>query len=247
MSLDHLDYLDHLRGDADAVANAVAVCDPDAPIAGCPGWTLSALVAHLGTVHRWARAAVIMGGPPTLDHEADPAPTDPAAMAQWLRDGVDRLVASLREVDPEAPTWHPFPVEPRVAGLWRRRQAQETFVHRIDAEMAIGRTPVIDAALAADGVDEYWTVMLPRLLSRERLTTPPSIVAVHLTDRAGEWVADGRSGRVVLDPSAAPSATISGDAATVLLRLWGRPVGGSAITVSGDAAAADAWLALGGA
>lgn len=244
MSLDHLS---HLRRDADALADAVAGGDPDAPIAGCPGWTLIDLAAHLGRVHRWARAAIVTGGPPEIDHTADPAPTEPAAMAQWLRDGADRLIVALEAVDPQAPTWHPFPVEPKVAGLWPRRQAQETFVHRIDAELAVGRTPVIDAELAADGIDEYWTVMLPRLLSREGLTPPQSVVAVRLTDRAGEWVADGRSGVVVLAPAAAPAATISGDAAAVLLQMWGRPLEEGAITVEGDTTVADAWLALGGA
>jgi uncharacterized protein (TIGR03083 family) len=167
-------------------------------------------------------------------------------MAQWLRAGAERLVATLQATDPAAPTWHPFPVEPKLAGLWRRRQCQETFVHRLDAELAIGRTPAIDTELAADGVDEYWNVMLPRMLSREGLTTPGSVLAVRLTDAPGEWVVDGRSGAVAITPDAAPQATIGGASAAMLLRLWGREVPASAISVSGDADVAAAWLALGG-
>ena len=219
---------------------------PDAPIAGCPGWTLSDLARHVGTVHRWARAAVLTADVPRLAPDSDPMPTPPEGMAQWLRDGAERLVTTLEATDPAAPTWHPFPVEPKLAGLWRRRQCQETFVHRLDAELAIGHTPVIDDELAADGVDEYWNVMLPRMLSREGLTTPGSVLAVRLTDAPGAWVVDGRSGAVALAPIVEPQASISGSSAAMLLRLWGREVAAGAISVSGDADVAAAWLTLGG-
>lgn len=241
-----LDHLSHLHDDAHAFAAAVAAGRPDAIVAGCPGWTLSGLAKHLGTVHRWARAAIVTADVPRLDPEADPMPDDPEGMAQWLRDGAERLLAALHATEPSAPTWHPFPVEPKVAGLWRRRQCQETFVHRIDAELAAGRTPHIDRDLAADGVDEYWNVMLPRMLSREGLTTPATVLRVRLTDTEEEWVIDGRSGAVALT-DADPGATISGTAAAMLLRLWGRPVSDDSITISGDAGTAAGWLALGGA
>ncbi len=244
MSLDHLT---HLRREAAGLADAVAAGAADAPIAGCPGWTLRGLAKHVGTVHRWARAAVLTAEVPSLDPEGDPMPERADDMAQWLRDGAGRLIDTLSATDVSAPTWHPFPVEPKVAGLWRRRQCQETFVHRIDAELAIGREPVIDRELAADGVDEYWNVMLPRMLSREGRTTPSSVLAVRLTDGPGEWLVDGASGSVVLGAASAPAATISGTAATMLLRLWGRPVAAGEIAVSGDPAAAAEWLALGGA
>jgi uncharacterized protein (TIGR03083 family) len=246
MSLDHLA---HLRREAAGLATAVAAGAPDAPIAGCPGWTLRGLAKHVGTVHRWARGAVLTADVPKVDPEGDPMPEGAEEMAQWLRDGAGRLIDTLSSTDVSAPTWHPFPVEPKVAGLWRRRQCQETFVHRLDAELAIGLDPVIDRELAADGVDEYWTVMLPRMLSREGRATPSSVLAVRLTDAPGEWVVDGRSGVVVLGAavSAAPAATISGTAAAMLLRLWGRPVADGAVEVAGDSAAAAQWLALGGA
>lgn len=244
MSLDHLTQL---RREAAGFADAVAAGAPDAPIAGCPGWTLSGLAKHVGTVHRWARAAVLTADVPKIDPEHDPMPDGAEPMAQWLRDGAGRLIDTLSTTDVAAPTWHPFPVEPKVAGLWRRRQCQETFVHRIDAELAIGLDPVIDRDLAEDGVDEYWTVMLPRMLSREGRATPSSVLAVRLTDGPGEWLVDGSSGTVMLGGTAAPAATISGTSAAMLLRLWGRPVADGAIAVSGDSAVAADWLALGGA
>ena len=244
-----LDHLDHLRRDAHRLADIVAASPPDAEVPGCPGWTLRDVAGHTGFVHRWAREALLTAAPPQIDPAADPVPDQPAGVADWLRAGAERLLASLAAADPTAPTWHPFPVEPKVAGLWRRRQSQETFVHRLDAEMAVGVSSDIDAELAADGVDEYWTVMLPRMLSREKLTPPASVLRVRLTDQPGEWTVDGASGTVVLAGSGvtAPAATLSGTAADMLLRLWGRPVAPDAIAVEGDAQVAAAWLALGGA
>jgi uncharacterized protein (TIGR03083 family) len=202
---------------------------------------------HLGQVHRWVIGAITTGGPPTPGAAGDPAPTEElGALAAWIRDGADRMLTLLAATDPSAPTWHPFLVEPKVAGLWRRRQAQEASVHRWDAEHAIGQTAVIAADLAADGVDEYWTVMLPRMLTREERATPATTIAVELTDTGERWVVRGDSGLPVLDPEAQPVAVVRGDAESVLLALWGRPTA-RPLVVSGDSDALAVWLALGGA
>jgi uncharacterized protein (TIGR03083 family) len=245
MSLDHLALLaDDLAAFVDAVATGPATAE----IAGCPGWTLPDLGVHLGSVHRWAREAIVTGALPQIDPSSDPAPTDLATIAAWVRIGADRLLLALHELDPEQPTWHPFPVEPKVAGIWRRRQAQEASVHRWDAQRAIGRSPSIDAAVAEDGIDEYWTVMLPRMCIRESRRTPASVLAVELTDTGCRWVIDGSGGLPVLSTGGDdPSATLRGEAQHVLLRLWGRPIPDGSVHVSGDAATATGWLAMGGA
>ena len=243
-----LDYLSLLAADVEAFALALEAGSPDAEIAGCPGWTLPALGTHLGVVHRWARAAIVTGGAPQLDPASDPAPTDLVGIAGWVRDGGARLISTLTETDPSQPTWHPFPVEPKVAGLWRRRQAQEASVHRWDAQRAVGLSPTIDTEFAADGIDEYWTVTLPRMLSRERRTPPASVFATSTTDTGGRWVVDGASGQVLpAGPDVNPHAELRGSALDLLLRLWGRPVDGGALEVVGDAEVCADWLALGGA
>lgn len=242
-----LDYLSLLAADIGAFAIALETGEPEAEIAGCPGWTLPALGAHLGGVHRWARAAIITGAVPQLDPAADPAPRDLAGIAAWIRDGGERLIATLGEINPLEPTWHPFLVEPKLAGLWMRRQAHETSVHRWDAERAIGLSPVIETAFAADGIDEYWTVMLPRLITREQRTVPNSVIATSTTDTDQRWIVDGRSGAVLVGAAGDPHAELHGTAVDVLLRLWGRPVAADSVAVTGDAGVAAEWLALGGA
>jgi uncharacterized protein (TIGR03083 family) len=241
MAIDHLALL---SDDLDHFAAAVEHGPPDAPIAGCPGWTLLDLGEHLGEVHRWVLGALAVGAPPPA-HD-DPAPDGSAARAEWLRAGSARLLDALLSLDPAMPTWHPFPVAPKVAGLWRRRQAQEASVHRWDAERAAGGQPTIDAAFASDGIDEYFTVMLPRLLLRENRRTPASRLAVAVTDTATRWVVDGTTGLPALLPSGVEAdAEIRGDAASVLLRLWGRPSEG--VELDGARTVAEDWLALGGA
>ena len=240
-----IDHLSHLATNAAALADAVAIGAADAPIAGCPGWTLSQLAVHVGGVHRWARVAAATGAPPLIDPADDPAPTTMTGLAAWLRSGAEQLSATLLLLDPAAPTWHPFPVEPKVAGLWPRRQAHETAVHRIDAELAIGRTATLDAEFAADGVDEYWNVMLPRMLTRERRTPPNSRIAVELSDTGRRWVVSGAD-RVVSVVTGDAAAVVRGSSLVVLLRLWGRVVPDGSLAVDGDAAVATEWLALGG-
>lgn len=244
--MDRDEHLALLEPDIAAFAAAVATGPADATIAGCPGWTLVDLARHLGEVHRWALEAVLTGQRPVLDVAADPAPADPTALADWVRAGGSRLLDALRDLDPEAPTWHPFPA-PRVAGLWPRRQAQEASVHRWDAENAIGQATSIDAELAADGVDEYFTAMLPRLISREKLAAPTSVLGVSAVDTGHQWVVGVRDGRLEVLADAEPEAELAGIAEHVLLRLWGRAVPDGAIVVSGVPAVAAEWLALGGA
>src|SRR4029453_10276847 len=63
------------------------------------------------------------------------------------------LLEALGSTDPATLLWTFHPPD-QTAGFWRRRMAQETVVHRVDAESAHGRPRPVPAALAADGVDE---------------------------------------------------------------------------------------------
>jgi uncharacterized protein (TIGR03083 family) len=243
-----LDHLAHLRAAADAFAAVLDEGPLDAPVAGCPGWDVRRLGVHLGIVHRWAAAAARTAEPPRSE-DYDHEPGDDVDLAQWYRAAAGDLLVVLAGLDPDAPTWHPFPVALR-ASLWPRRQAHETTVHRWDAQQAVatstGRDPdPIDAVLAADGIDEYFGVMLPRLLVRRSPTLPVGTLGVHCTDAPGGWLVAGIDGRVEIvgDDPAGADALVTGPASDVLLRLWGRPAG--PIRRDGDPAVADAWLALG--
>jgi uncharacterized protein (TIGR03083 family) len=148
----------------------------------------------------------------------------------------------LRELDVEGPTWHPFPV-PKVGAIWPRRQAQEASVHRWDAERAIGLAPTIDPVLAADGIDEYFMLALPRLMRRERVEAPAAPLAVRTTDTDDHWLVGARDGTIAMLEDGDPATELVGPADQVLLTLWRRPVPDGAVSVSG---ASIGWLDLGG-
>ncbi|MGD9703502.1 MAG: maleylpyruvate isomerase family mycothiol-dependent enzyme [Acidimicrobiia bacterium] len=243
-----LDHLTHLERESARFADVVELGPTDAAVTSCPGWDLRKLGLHIGRVQRWATIAAATGVEP--DREVfRSAPADDQELGTWLRNGTATLVETLRAVDPDTPTWHLFPGVPLVAGIWRRRQAHEILVHRWDAEAAIGRTTPLDAELASDGIDEYFGVMLPRLLEREQLAVPDSTLHVHCTDVAGEWLVQrGGDGQLdVLREHAKGTAALRGPAAALLLHLWGRRGGDGTIDIAGDADAASDWLALGGA
>lgn len=240
-------FVDHLLADAERFAAVLAAGGLDAPVAACPGWDIAKLAEHLGQVHRWAEFCVRLARPPSADERAALGSFDPADAAAWMRDGAGRLAATLRTIDPDGPTWHPFPADP-VARLWPRRMAHETAVHRWDAEHAAGRPAGVDAALASDGIDEYFEVMLPRKVARDGITLPVGSLHVHCTDTDGEWLVrvDG-SGYHLTREHAKGDAVLRGPAAPIVLRLWGRtPDDAGELAHFGDEAVLADWLALGG-
>ena len=155
----------------------------DAPVAACPGWDVTALVQHMAYIHRWADFAVRNAAAAGPGDVAEP--DSGADLADWLRTGAATLADDLAAVDPDAPTWHPFPVE-RTAWIWARRQAHETSMHRWDAEMATLGSSSLDPRLAADGITEYITLAVPRIAQREHVELPTVTVRIDCTD-----VADG--------------------------------------------------------
>lgn len=235
-----------LRADAARITELVA-SDLSAAVPACPGWSLRDLIEHVGTVHRWARAAVETAARPEPDRPRDPAPEEADALARWFGDGAIALANALDAADPGAATWTPFPiVEPTVAD-WVRRQTHETSLHRWDAESAVTSPRPIAAELAADGIDEYVGVMLPRAVSRDDLEWPAGSCHLHCTDTAGEWTLEVRDGVYVVDREHRKGdAAVRGTAEHLLLRLWGRAVSDDAIEILGDAEVGRAWTSLGG-
>lgn len=228
MALAALTYLAHLERAAADVAGRLRTGDLDAPVAGCPGWTLTDLVHHLGGIHRWARTAVVEG--PSEEQTVD-APTGRAALVDWFCAGASALTETLRATDPATPCWT-FGPRPRSAGFWFRRQAHETVLHAYDAAASQGGSTTPDATLALDGIDEVVTMFFPRQVRLGRTAPLPMSLALAPAE-GGRWVLPG--------DDATPAATVAGPAEAVLLLLWHRVgLDDPRLTISGsrDAAAA---------
>ena len=239
-------YLSSIRSDVDRMARTAREGDLNAPVDACPGWDLRELIAHTGAVHRWATTAIVGGEAPAAVEYAFPPPAAPGAeLGTWLLDGAGTLIASLETRQPEDPTWHPFGLEQQM-WVWARRQAQETMIHRWDAEIAAFGASSLEPAAAVEGIAEFFDLALPRVFVRESVAVPASSLHVHCTDRDGEWIAWNDDGEYRLAAEHRKGdAAVRGSAADLLLVLMGR-AGPSCIEIVGDPRAADAWLGLPG-
>lgn len=248
------EHLDSLKRDGEIVA-VLAGGDLSGMVPGCPGWTLETLVNHLGRVHRWVTSIVQRG-------EADDRPPFPAAPQvvdqAWFAEGLDGLVAALTEAGPDAPAWT-FPgVTTSTVRFWYRRQAQETSMHRWDAQSA--PTPrskaepdPIDVELAVDGIDEFLDQFAGPMRQLREQEPAELGGTVHLcaTDSShGEWTVrtDGRELLVghghghdgTAEATEHAGAVVRATASDLLLWLWGR-VPADRLEVTGDQAIVGRW------
>jgi uncharacterized protein (TIGR03083 family) len=240
-------YIENLLADAGRLATVLENGPLDTPVPACPGWHLARLAEHVGQIHRWANFCATHGRAPSAEEAQALESFDPTIAADWMRDGAAVLAGTLRALDPDSPTWHPFPAD-QINAFWPRRMAHETAVHRWDAERAVGRSATIDSALASDGIDEYVEIVLPRLIARGTTTTPSGSVHLHCTDVSGEWLVRFEDGEYqMVRAHQKGDAALRGPAAAILLKLWGRQADDAAeLSPVGDESVLDTWLAIGG-
>ncbi len=130
--------------------------------------------------------------------------------------------------------------------FWLRRMANETTVHRWDAQTVSGRADPILAGLAVDGIDEMLTVLLP-MQSHTQAPTLNATVHLHCTDHEGEWLVTFENGRATtIREHAKGDLAVRGPAASVYLWAWNRrPIGDGELQAFGDESLLDAWAAIG--
>lgn len=235
------DYLAALHSGADAFL-AAAAGNLDRRVPSCPEWNVAGLVEHLALVWEWAAAIVATGE--RADWGSPPPDRSEAVLLAWARQRADRLEDALGAADPDGDCWTFGP--PRTRRFWFRRQALETVLHAWDAQRATGRTEVMDPAVAADGVDEFLTVMIPRGLRRDPGTWAGETLHLHRTDGAGEWTLrlgpDGTAG--VEHGHGKADVALRGPAEALWLWCTNRvPPSELPIEILGDAGLAERWAA----
>jgi uncharacterized protein (TIGR03083 family) len=249
------DYYAQIESGAAAIGALVAAGDLTRPIPTCPEWTLRELAVHVGRAHRWAAQITATRSPVFVEFRSLPDgrfPAEPAAQADWLAAGARRAVAAIDEAGQD-PVWMFGSMVP--ASFWGRRMCHETLVHAADAQLAAGQQPDPAAALAADGIDEWLTVLMPPRAGqadpREQALPPGAALHVRPAD-AGGWIIRREPAGVTVTRTAGPGepaagadgAVVAGPAARLLLLLLRRvPVHDPAVTVFGDRAVLDRWLA----
>jgi uncharacterized protein (TIGR03083 family) len=239
-------YLDCLAADFELLRDAACLAGPEQPVPSCPGWTVTDLATHVGHVYLHKVAVMREKNWPDPWPPAD-LPAGPLAVLDL---GYRELTAEFagRQPDEPALTWYG---PEQTVGFWIRRMAQETVVHRMDAQLAAG-VPVIPAPadLAIDGIDE----LLKRFLAYGSVEWPEAYATVgdgHLAGDAGtdtivvtagpaSWTVRPAPRSVIVTDGAdsSPRAEVSADPDAMLRWLWGR-AGDGAVTAAGD----PAWAA----
>lgn len=260
-----VDYVGHFCREVaafEAAAGAAASSEAAPAVPSCPGWVVTDLVLHLGTVHRlvgrvigermqqpprggdrsWLGLAEDWTGwlPPGRAPQRSPVP---AGLLGWFHVGAADLQERFRAADPGEQVWT-WSADHSV-GFWQRMQAIETAVHRWDAENAVGAAQPLDAALAADAIGQTFEVMAP--MRRSVGKAPPGHGERFLfqrTDGPGTWVVQFDGDAVLLGtPDGHYDIQISGTAPDLALFLWQRAVTGK-LDVQGDTSLLSRYFTL---
>jgi uncharacterized protein (TIGR03083 family) len=150
--MDHREHCAALEEEIDRFADVLAVASPEAPVPGCPDWSVADLALHLGSVHRWAEhlvrvAAPAYKSPDSMNLNRGPVNSD------WIRSGGSQLLRTLRTGDPDQSMWAWGPDQH--LRWWSRRQLHETLLHRMDVDLAGGHSPTCAPEIAVDAIDEF--------------------------------------------------------------------------------------------
>lgn len=221
-------WIETLRQEGARMTAAARATSADAPVPTCPEWVARDLIRHMGGVHRWATSFVAEArsepGTQTLEEVSGGWPGD-EELADWFEAGYLRLVAVLEDAPPDVQCWTFMPA-PSPLAFWSRRQAHETAIHRVDAEIAAGRTvehlSPFTPSFAADGVDELLTGFVPRrstgLQSESKAT-----LGIECTDDSDAWLLTiGPDGVTTTTGESDADCTVRGAAEDLYLALWNR-------------------------
>jgi uncharacterized protein (TIGR03083 family) len=245
--MDDSRFLACLAADFGDLRDAAAAVELNAPVPSCPGWSVADLVGHVALVYLH-KVTIIRTGewpqqwpPPGLTAEGPLAPL--ARLGRTY--GQLRAEFNARRSASPTPTWYD---QDQTVGFWIRRMAQETVIHRIDAELAAGLpvTPV-PADLAVDGVDEvlkrflaYGSVAWPEefaQLKGEHLAAEDARDTIEITAAQTTWTVRPAPHQVVVEDGRAdnPRVRIEATPGHMLRWLWGRAPDG-AVRLTGDPA-----------
>ncbi|MFI1171739.1 maleylpyruvate isomerase family mycothiol-dependent enzyme [Streptomyces melanogenes] len=255
----HERYCDAVETHVRRFVETVRAVDPATEVPACPGWTFADLTRHHGTTHRWIAHLVRHRVTERVWSRDVPLelPDEEKDYPDWLAAAAEESLRVLRSADPETPMWsHGADQHVR---FFARRLLFEAVVHLADAELALGRTPRVEACTAADGIEEFLENLpyFGRLAeSGAALGRDGASLRLRATDTGAAWTvvlggangfrwenaAGGASGSAV--PEADATVTVEGPAGELLLLVYGRRApGDEEFTVAGEREVLDAWLA----
>lgn len=244
-TVNYVEHCDVLEVEIDRFATVFEEANHSTMVPSCPEWSVLDLAEHLGHVHRWAEHLVRVRATervPSAEMDFERGPVS----ARWIRSGGASLLSLLRSGNPEEAMWA-WGVDQHLR-FWSRRLLHETFVHRIDLELAVGQFPVVDSVMACDAIDEFFVNLesagdfspnVNKICGRDEL------LRITATDVAGTWTIQLlESGFRLIDSQQTPHVELSGYAPELLMVLFRRrTIDDSDVAVEGDRTLIDYWLA----
>ncbi|WP_432980854.1 maleylpyruvate isomerase family mycothiol-dependent enzyme [Dactylosporangium sp. CA-233914] len=209
-----------------------------AKVPSCPGWTVADLVRHVGQVYLHKAEVLRTGAWPEQWPPPEIATENPIALLDRGYGAVTHEFSRRGDAD-HALTWH----DPdQTVKFWIRRMAQESVIHRLDAELAHHtESAPIPPDLARDGIDEVLRLFLsygshtwqedfaPALSKatgydiRIQAAGDPAVITdawLIRTGSEGVSVTSASPNRTIADSQ--PDATVTGPPAEILRWLWAR-------------------------
>ena len=183
-------------------------------------------------------------GERAAEQDDQPRSPRPRTVGAWYGAKAEDLYQVLRATPPDRPCWN-FVQGLGLAEFWPRRQLHETTMHRVDLDLACGRTPRLGAGVAADGVAEVLGVLVHRMHARGYRTLLVEPLALRATDTGDTWVVVPRAGPPLLEQAAGVADVrdrVEAPAEVLYRMLWRRPVDTGSVRVSGDRAHVQAFL-----
>ncbi|GAA1491301.1 maleylpyruvate isomerase family mycothiol-dependent enzyme [Brachybacterium sacelli] len=243
-----IDALGIIREEADLLAAALTATDPEQKVPTCPDWTATDLLWHFTEVHEFWGGILAQGvtdeeAAQKVEESAAPRPERLDELLERRAAATEALVAQLEARDDEEPAWFWYSAEQSV-GVIRRMQVHEATIHRVDAELAAGRTVTsIPPQVAHDGLDHVLQVMWPAVsewIPQWAETRPVALVEITadaglprrllISRWSGTRPRDGQEfdapvGRLVADGETTenlPRAAASGSPFALDVWAWGR-------------------------
>jgi len=232
-------YLDAFQDRSSALLAAARI-NVDAPLPSCPGWKVADVLDHVGVVWGWSAAIVKSGA------RADQPTTSDGLVGEklidWAEEQRQHAVDALSAADPNENCWT-FGL-PRSKLFWFRRQCLEATVHAWDVQRGVGEPEPIAADLASDGIDEFFSLVLPRVLKQQPSAWNGESLHFHRTDGDGEWVVRLGPGEELAVERQHSKADVALRGPAESLYLWSiNRAPSSDLDVVGDRAVADRWTA----
>jgi uncharacterized protein (TIGR03083 family) len=230
--------LERLDADFTRMSDVVQAADLQARVPSCPEWTVGDLVRHVGAVYLHKVECMRLGTHPQPWPPVGLNEEEPRAL---LSRAYAALTAEFAARAPESAAFSWYGPDQTV-GFWIRRMAQETVIHRVDAELGAG-APLAEIPddLAHDGIDEFlvafveygtqtWPDEFGELLGQAdgsgvRVETPESSWFIRLTPEGVQVRTADVDGA---------DAVVRGAPAALLLWLWNR-AGDETVSITGDA------------